>query len=314
MNIDLSILKLFSRLLSVALLFVLTLTANSPASAQSLFGGSDSNPLGSLLEQLTKGSEKGKSVKGGAKGKPVRSNPSAGGLGSLFGNILSAKNNTTLGPVGLHLLGRELSARLLGANKVAPFDDPRVAYLRLIVYNLLGESYYNRGYKDAVVFIIEDDKTVNAHAAPGGFVFVTSGLLKFAKNEDELAFVLAHEVAHVELNHGLNAIKQATGQSTANEAFNFGESLQNTLSDGYSRDIEGEADIRAGELLVKTGYDVKTGVKIIDRLEKISKRKHATGYPKDRLKKVMLGVSVSGLSTPSNPDARYNRFKKALNR
>ncbi len=42
-------------------------------------------------------------------------------------------------------------------------------------------------------------------------MFVTTGMLKFLRNEDELAFVLAHEVAHIELDHGLNAIKQNEG-------------------------------------------------------------------------------------------------------
>jgi len=56
-------------------------------------------------------------------------------------------------------------------------------------------------------FLLLDSDEVNAFAAPGGFVFVTRGLYATCATEEQLAAVLAHEISHVTLRHGLGAIK-----------------------------------------------------------------------------------------------------------
>ena len=56
--------------------------------------------------------------------------------------------------------------------------------------------------------VVEDD-TINAFAAPGGWIFVTSAAVKAAKSEDQLAALLAHEVAHVIRGHALGSIKKS---------------------------------------------------------------------------------------------------------
>jgi beta-barrel assembly-enhancing protease len=58
-------------------------------------------------------------------------------------------------------------------------------------------------------FAVIDDSTVNAFSAPGGYVFVTTGLLKSLQNEDQLASVLAHEVAHITQRHALNLYRDS---------------------------------------------------------------------------------------------------------
>jgi hypothetical protein len=266
---------------------------SNPSCSDGLFGGG-SNPLGSLFGQQSGGSG------------------NSGGSGGLLGSLFSGVQNTSLGPVGRHLLGRELASRLVGANTIADVDDPRVKYVRIITMSLLRESLRPYEYKDQSVFVIENDESINAHAAPGGFIFVTSGLLKFVENEDELAFVLAHEVAHVEMDHGLNAIKQSAGQSIAGKAFGFSEEFANSLADGYSQDLEGEADFRAGQILARTGYDPTLGAKVIARLDELTGRKHATGYPKDRYNNVIRGVRKAGGPKSSSADARSQRFQTAL--
>jgi len=267
---------------------------STPSSSDGLFGGG-SNPLGSLFGNQAAGSS-----------------GNSGGPGGLLNSLLSGVQNTSLGPIGRHLLGRELASRLVGANKVAAIDDPRLQYVRLIAMGILRESLRPYEYKDQSIFVIENDKSINAHAAPGGFIFVTSGLLKFVENEDELAFVLAHEVAHVEMDHGLNAIKQTAGQGIAGEFFGFSEEFANILSDGYSQDLEGEADFRAGQVLAKAGYDPTLGAKIIDRLDSLAGRKHATGYPKDRYNNVIRGVRKAGGAKSSSSAERSKRFRTAL--
>ena len=56
------------------------------------------------------------------------------------------------------------------------------------------------------VVVLKDDKTVNACAAPGGFVFVTTGMLKYLKSETELALILAHEIGHLEFHHSVREL------------------------------------------------------------------------------------------------------------
>src|ERR1019366_9453114 len=58
-----------------------------------------------------------------------------------------------------------------------------------------------------------DDSGVNAFAAPGGYIFITKGLLSRMRNEAELAGVLAHEISHVLKKHHLLAIKKSAGAS-----------------------------------------------------------------------------------------------------
>jgi predicted Zn-dependent protease len=121
---------------------------------------------------------------------------------------------------------------------------------------------------------ILDSNEINAFATSGGHIFVTRGLIRAAKSEDALAAVIAHEVAHIQLQHGIKAIRSSritqalivTGASTAgavtgmnvNELTNvFNESVGEifqTMNNGYSQGQEYEADNTAMSLLASAGY------------------------------------------------------------
>jgi len=58
------------------------------------------------------------------------------------------------------------------------------------------------GYKFPYKFVVVASPEVNAFALPGGYVFVNEGAIEAARTEDELAGVIAHEIAHVSLRHG----------------------------------------------------------------------------------------------------------------
>ncbi len=72
-----------------------------------------------------------------------------------------------------------------------------------------------RGKFPYKVTVINDDKTINAFATPGGYVYVYTGLLRFLDNEATLAGVLAHEVAHAEERHGTEHMTQSLGADVA---------------------------------------------------------------------------------------------------
>lgn len=63
------------------------------------------------------------------------------------------------------------------------------------------------------VQIIRDDNTINAFAAPGGYLYVYTGLLKFVDNEATLAGIIAHEIAHAERRHATKRLTKAYGAS-----------------------------------------------------------------------------------------------------
>lgn len=114
-------------------------------------------------------------------------------------------------------------------------------------------------------FYILDSPIVNAFALPGGYVYVSRGLLALANNEAELAGVIGHEIAHVTARHsaerystsvvtslGAAVVSAAVGSSGVSQALGLGSNLY--LS-SYSRGQENEADTLGIRYLARGGYD-----------------------------------------------------------
>ena len=241
-------------------------------------------------------------------------------LGKTVGKVFDAHHNTILGPMGRYYLGRKLSAHVLGRYATLPQSDLRTKYVRSIVLTLLAASNYAGNHKEPLVIILRDKSVINAFSAPGNFVFISTGMLDFVQNEDELAFVLAHEVAHVELDHGLNAVKSKQGtdlvKDVAGNAFpGLGGVLGNMMGymeNGFSADLEGEADRRGAELAAKAGYNARAGVNVIRRLEKSHGHQHAKGYPKDRTS-IVARVANSSSQVPEKlVQTRSRRFDEII--
>jgi len=133
-------------------------------------------------------------------------------------------------------------------------------------------------------FAVLESRTVNAVAAPSGYVFVTTGAVDAARNEDELAALLAHEIAHVQLRHGLAAIRQSNlieaGKLLAKETVGtgpaqftqvFGASVADVVgtavTNGYSRAQESEADRLAVQFLAEAGYSPRALTDILARVD-----------------------------------------------
>lgn len=133
-------------------------------------------------------------------------------------------------------------------------------------------------------FLVLNTDEINALSAPGGFVFVTKGLLGCCNSEDAMASVLAHEIGHVQRQHGLQAIQKsritegATALALAGTATlsggklkeltkTFDDSIQDItttmIDSGYSRAFEEEADQDAVTIMQRLGYDPNA---IIDML------------------------------------------------
>ena len=122
--------------------------------------------------------------------------------------------------------------------------------------------------RDLVYFIkvIEDEKEpdiLNAASLPGGFIFVFKGVLDAARTDDELAGVIAHEVAHISARHGVKRLQGAYGaliaqvlSTQANGPLAAGVDLAlNSLFSAYSQQDEFEADRLSIKYMRKAGYD-----------------------------------------------------------
>ena len=183
-------------------------------------------------------------------------------------------------------------------------------------------------------FLVLDSKDINAFAAPGGLVLVTSGLLDCCQTEDELAAVLAHEIGHVEKLHGLRAIKTGrlgsaltimaveagknlSGENLAEVTKAFDESINDITStlvnSGYSRKLEYEADAAGIEILKKSGYQSGALVAMLENMQKNwdpSRHDFAATHPPpaDRIAQLKkLGVT----STVASTNSRQKRFLAA---
>ncbi len=125
-------------------------------------------------------------------------------------------------------------------------------------------------------FAVLDDNEFNAFATPGGYIFITRGLLLSMRNEAELAGVLAHEIAHVLRKHHLNAMKAAAAKGSMadlgsyllekNPSVTKGGKLTpalNALANvgtemyarGLDKDDEFEADRMGVVIAARAGYD-----------------------------------------------------------
>jgi len=84
-------------------------------------------------------------------------------------------------------------------------------------------------------FFILDIPAPNAYACPGGYIFITKGMLQYIQSEAELACILGHEIAHVSCFHGLKEMRNRQNQIAADEA--FGE-LDEELPDAYDEETK----------------------------------------------------------------------------
>ena len=169
-------------------------------------------------------------------------------------------------------------------------------------------------------FRVVNQSDINAFALPGGFVYVNRGVLDNARNEGEVAGVLAHEISHVALRHGTHQASKAylaqagisilggilggkVGQGTAQIINAVGGLGLNALFLKYSRDLESQADIRGAQILAASGYSPVDMVNFFHTLERVDTSKKTNWLsdhpaPPDRIARIekeekMLKVSAA---------------------
>lgn len=148
-------------------------------------------------------------------------------------------------------------------------SGPSVEALRRIGEKLTtGSPHHYRWF-------VANKKEINAFAAPGGIVVVNAGLLRAITSPEELAGVLAHEIAHAELRHSLKGIAKSLGLRTlASLALGdyggtaLAEGMKKLAELGFSREAEREADLEGLRRLVAARIDPQGMVRFFELLEK----------------------------------------------
>lgn len=165
------------------------------------------------------------------------------------------------------------------------YANPRLqAYV-----NELGQRLAKQSHRQNLAwhFTVLDSPEINAFALPGGYVYVTRGLMAYLESEAELAAVLGHEIGHVTARHGaqratrrqtaglgvlaatlLGAVLEVKGVSGATD---IAETLSQGVAAGYlasySRDQESQADKLGAEYLARINYDPKNMIDVIRMLK-----------------------------------------------
>ncbi len=247
-----------------------------------------------------------------------------------------------------YYLGRTVTAQILARydNEVVGLRGkgakasatPTLAYVDSIAQVVLqgarktypAEAYKEAGVTERVptvfrVAIVKDDAP-GAWSAPGGFTVLTTGMLDLCESEDEIAAVLAHEMGHISMAHGLAAVDPSRRQQidevikAAGAAFtaelgkqlefmkDFTDDIAKALFEsGYEKEWEYAADGRGATILTAIGYDPAALVSVLQKLDAWQKAHGMGGWskthppPSERIAKIERAMREQHLSAAKVP-------------
>lgn len=217
---------------------------------------------------------------------PIRSTRAAGAavLCGLLASALACSVNPATGNRQLALIGeqqeiamgRQYHQQVLATMPV--YDDERAqAYVSRLGQRLAAES--ERPHLPWT-FTLLDDPAINAFALPGGFIYLTRGIMTHFTSEAELTAVLGHELGHVTARHSVNQLSKSQllnlglglGMILSPEFAQFGDLAQlggGLLMLKFGRDDERQADELGLRYLVAAGYQPSEMPKVFDMLARV---------------------------------------------
>ncbi len=178
-----------------------------------------------------------------------------------------------------NILGKE-NAALLNFQKEFSTDADQVDYLRQVGRRLelqLDEHPFH--YR----FYLVKDEVPSSYSLPGGYVYITTGLIPVLQNEDELAYILAHEMMHAQMRHHIKRCEQGVipdvvaipGNLLTTANRKLGTLVNAPINKyeaivfhSYGRKFENDADKEGIALMAKAGYDPHAMFSALDRISK----------------------------------------------
>ncbi|MGA2323298.1 MAG: M48 family metallopeptidase [Sedimentisphaerales bacterium] len=172
-------------------------------------------------------------------------------------------------------VGQDLVCGIRQQLKLDP--DPQIAHLLNEVGSRLAGCVANK--LRTFGFETFEGGEPNAFALPGGYIFVSRSLVELCKwNQDEIAFILGHEMSHVIRGHAMNRIITNSAITLGSRFISARGSLTGLLNtvgvrlleSSYSQELEIEADKLGALLVVAAGYNSKAPAALLSRLAKLS--------------------------------------------
>lgn len=259
--------------------------------------------------------------------------------GFLLAGSKAIKSQEELTPEQEYYLGRAVSARILGTYP-PKLDAGLTRYVNNVGQVIVSVSDLPETFGGYHFAVIESDE-INAVSAPGGFVFISRGLLRSLKDEDSVAAVLAHEVAHIVHRDGVSAISNSNlfgalteasrqaaevGMSKSSVPVDIGpladlfsksvtDLTEKLLVTGYDRSQEYKADAYAVELLRRAGYETNALTRALGTIEGGTSPERGGWFethpaPSKRIKELEEAGDSSPKQGPSV--ARAARFAKIV--
>jgi predicted Zn-dependent protease len=205
----------------------------------------------------------------------------ASGLGAVLATVVGCASNPATGGADVVTMsekkeieiGRQMHPQIL--KQYGRYDDEQLqAYVSDIGQRIAAKSHRpNLTY----TFTVLDSEETNAFALPGGYVYITRGIMSYLNDEAELVAVLGHEVGHITARH---AVRQQSGAAAAGigatligvltgsgDLANIANAAGTALVRGYGRDMELEADSIGAEYLGRLGYDPKSMIDVVRLLK-----------------------------------------------
>jgi beta-barrel assembly-enhancing protease len=217
-------------------------------------------------------------------------------------NMYSPQTDVQLGRKNAQLLEQQLPL----------CKDPKVdEYLTKLGMRLVSKLP-TRGVQYPWEFHCVNDKSINAFALPGGFVFVNRGAIEVSDSEAQLAAVMGHELSHVALRHGTAQASKAQlaqgaagifgglfGGSTGGDLLTEGVALgAGGLLLRYSRGDETQADVMGTQVIYDAGYDPRAMAQFFEKLQSETAGKNPPQF----------------LSDHPNPDHRVERVDEEIDK
>ncbi|MEQ8624196.1 MAG: M48 family metalloprotease [Vicingaceae bacterium] len=202
------------------------------------------------------------------------------------------------------------------------------AYIRALKDSVLktGEVDYDDEFAWEV-YIIQDDSTLNAFAAPGGYLYFYTGLIKYLDNEDDLMGVMGHEIAHADLRHSVQQLQKQygiqfllsalLGNSNSQVTQILGGLAGNAAVLKFSRDDETEADLASVEYLAPLAYRCDGAATFFKKLAAQGAGGGPTFLsthpsPTDRVEAITQKALEIGCDTNYFAPSSYNTFVNSL--